>query len=213
MAQSLNNVAVEQFSMDFENQYQVMRSMLPDAVRKYTGLVGSSYHLKLAGEIVMHDRGAYQSNIPPQDVSYTDIIMTFKDKVANVPSDIFEQAGVNASERMNLAKSAAWSISRQEVQIIIDEFDVGYGNTVVAGGTNLTIEKFREAKRILDAANVPQMGRYAFMHANNLYSLLGETQATNSLYTGRVQAVIDGQIPDLFGFTIITIGDMTEGGL
>ncbi len=213
MAISLQNVAVEQFSIQFENEYQANKGQIPMSVMNVRGVVGDVYHAKLAGEIIMHDRGAFQSDIPPSDVTYNDIQLTFKNKTALVPSDIFEQAEVNASERQNLARSSAMSIARQEDQIVIDDGLVaGFGNTVAAVGTNLNVNKMREAQAILNRNNVPMNDRFATIHANSLQALLGETEVTSSDFN-TVKALVQGEIDTFLGFKFIILGNRTEGGL
>lgn len=213
MTVSLINVAVEQFRADFQNVYQQLQPMLPPTVVQMRNVVGTALHTKVAGRFVLHDRGAFQSDIPPTDVAYTDVVLTFLDKIANLPSDIFEQATVNASERINLAKSSAWSISRQQDQIIINALNAATGTgTIAAGGTNLTVDKLREAKSILDIQNVPKQNRVAVIHANSLKSLLEQTEVTSSDFN-TIRALVMGEIDTYLGFRFIDFGDLDEGGL
>ena len=214
MAISLQNVKVDQFAAVFENVYQAQNAVLPMTVKNVRGVVGETYVSKVAGQFILHDRGAFQSDIPPTDVSYNPVILTLKNKVALVPSDIFEQAEVNASERENLAREAAMAIGRTEDQLIIDDGLVASAtpNVVAAGTTNLTVEKMRQAAAIMDRNNVPPMDRFAVIHANNKESLLGETEVTSSDYN-TVKALVQGDIDTFLGFKFIMIGNRDEGGL
>jgi hypothetical protein len=212
MTASLNNVAVQQFSVDFENVYQAMSNNVPNTIMTVRGVVGDAYKTKLAGEIVLHERGAFQSAIPPSDVTYTPKTISFENYIALLPSDIFEQAEVNASERQNLARSSAWAILRRETQLIIDEMVAGFGTSIAAGGTNMTMDKMLEAKAVLDRLNVPPGDRFALIHANTLQSMLQLTEVTNSQYN-TIRALMAGEVDTWLGFKWNVLGNMTEGGL
>jgi hypothetical protein len=82
------------------------------------------------------------------------------------------------------------------------------------GGTdsNLNVAKLREAKKLLDKNNVPGEGRCMLVHANNLQSLLGETEVTSADFN-TVRALVSGEIDTFLGFKFITFGDRDEGGL
>jgi len=209
---SLFDVRVQQFSDMFVNVFQQRIFRLDNTTQVRRGVVGSIFHEKVAGQVLLHDRGAYQSDISPSDVSYTDVQLTFNDRVALFPTDIFEQATVNANEQMNLAKQSAMAIARREDQIVINALEATTTTPIAAGGTNLTVDKLLEAKLALDAANVPPEDRFFVMHANQARSLLQETQVSNANYnTSRVLA--NGMIDTFLGFKFITFGDMLEGGL
>lgn len=212
MTASLNNVAVQQFSVDFENVYQLMSATIPASVMSVRGVVGDAYKTKIAGQMILHPRGAFQSNIPPSDVDYTPKTIVFTNYTALYPSDIFEQAEVNASERQNLARAGAWAITRREVQVIINELENSTTTPIAAGGMNMTMDKMLEAKATLDRANVPMNERYALIHANTLQSMLQLTEVTNSQYN-TIRALVAGEVDSWLGFKWQVIGDMDEGGL
>lgn len=213
MAQSLINVSIEQFADDFDNEYQQNRPKLAGTMMAERGVIGKALHRSVAGQIVLHDRGAFQSDIPPSDVTYTDVILVFENKTALIPSDIFEQAEVKANERVNLARSAAMSIARAEDQIRINALEATAGATVIpAGGTNLTVDKLRAAKNRLDRNNVPDTDRTFVIHANGLQSLLEETEVTSTDFNS-VRALVNGEVNTFLGFTFVTFGNILEGGL
>lgn len=212
MAISLQNVAVEQFADDFDNEYQQNKPKLPSTIMNERGVVGKALHRSVAGQIVLHDRGAFQSDIPPSDVTYTDIILLFENKTALVPSDIFEQAEVRANERVNLARSSAMAIARAEDQIVINALNATTTTTIPAGGTNLTVEKLRQAKEQMDRDNVPPANRSFAIHADGLKSLLESTEVTSTDFNS-VRALVNGELNTFLGFDFKTFGDLLEGGL
>ena len=213
MTWSLSNVATQQFSDDFINKLTQTKPKLMGSVRTVRGVRGDSYVWKVAGNTEMIPRGAFQSKIPASDIDYSKVTTTFDNWVLKLPTDIFEQAEVNADERSNLAGKHAQAIAHRQDQIIIDSLDASTTALVIAaGGTNFTLDKLREANRFAQKNNWPEMGRHLAIHANNLYALLNEERVTNSDYAA-VKALVNGEINSFLGFTFHVFGDLETGGL
>lgn len=73
---------------------------------------------------------------------------------------------------------------------------------VLAGGavtSGLTIPKLTEAKRILDAAECPGMGRYFGATSTQFQDLLNTTQITSADYNS-VKALVNGEVDTFMGF-------------
>ena len=85
-------------------------------------------------------------------------------------------------------------------------------NSLGGSNTDLNIEKLRETKRLMDAANVDPDGRCFIMHANSLEALLGDTEVTSSDFAS-IKALVTGSINSYMGFDFVMLGDMDEGGL
>ena len=131
-------------------------------------------------------------------------------------SDIFNQSHVNFNDRSELVELVGNAIGRRMDQVVIDALDAATPATVANGiggsTTDLNVAKIREAAKKLNANNVPASDRVLLIHANSLNSLLGETQAT-SIDFSTSRALMDGSVNQYMGFTIVTLGDMDEGGL
>lgn len=211
MTLSLNNVAVQQFADNFINVYQGT-SKLRGTTMVVRGVVGDAYKFKLAGSAVMGDRGAFQSLVPASDITYTAPTVSFSNKILNLPTDIFEQAEVNANERMNLAKVHAMAMGRQEDQFIIDALIAGATKIIVNGATNLTLAKLIEASKRLNDDDVPSVGRHIAVSADALDSLLNDTTLTSTDFN-TVRVLQSGEIDSFMGFKFHIIGNRTEGGL
>lgn len=214
MPLSLSNVAVEQFPDIFTKEYAQMEKKLPPTIINDRGVVGDVYHASVISPFSLQDRGAFQTDIAPIDVDFEDVAGVFKNKITNVPTDIFQQGEVKANARRQLAQQAAESIARMEDQIIIDQFDTDPKVTqlVADGGTNLTVEKIREAARRLDINNIPATDRYFVAHYNQKFSLLGQTETTSSDFN-TVKTLVEGSIDSFYGFKFIWFGDNPEGGM
>jgi hypothetical protein len=139
------------------------------------------------------------------------------DYIAAEYSDIFSQQKVNFDERRELVAVVGAAIGRRMDQLVLDALNASGTSLTVATGvggatTNLNIEKLIEAKKLLDANNVPSEGRAMIIHANSLAGLLGETQVTSADFAS-VKALVQGEIDTFLGFKFVTIGDRDEGGL
>ncbi|MCK5642348.1 MAG: hypothetical protein KAJ19_16190 [Gammaproteobacteria bacterium] len=214
MTISLSDVAIEQFPDMFTNVYQAMDKMLPPTVQNQRGVVGDAWHASVVGQFSLDDRGAYQSDIPPSDVSHTDVVGTFLNKIKNLPTDAFQQGEVKANERQNLARLSAYAVARQEDQIIIDQMatDPLVTKTVADGGVNLTVEKIREAAELLDEDEVPFDNRTFIAHVSQKRSLLSQTETTSSDFM-TVKTLVEGQIDTFYGFKFLWFGNREEGGI
>lgn len=214
MTISLTNVAIQQFEDAFTLEYQGRRTLATgNTVLVRRGVIGDAYKWPVMGEAVMELRGAPQSIIPASDVSHVQITTTFEDRILNTPTDIFQQAQVNASERQALAFDHAAAVGRREDQIIIDALAAsGTTNTIADGGTNMTVDKLRETAEFLNTQNVDPMNRFIALHASQLSSLLSETETTSSDFN-TVKALVQGEIDTFLGFKFFILGDRTEGGL
>jgi hypothetical protein len=215
MAINVSNAFVTLFDAEVKQAYQG-ESMLRNTVRLRTGVEGSTHKFPKIGAGVAQVR-VPQTDVTPMNVDYSQATVTLSDYIAAEYSDIFNQAKINFDERSELVQVVSKSIGRRADQLIIDALDAAstsltVATTVGGAGTNLNIEKLIEAKKLLDAGNVPMEGRHILIHANNLSGLLGETEVTSSDYNS-VKALVGGEINTFLGFNFHVIGDRDEGGL
>jgi hypothetical protein len=207
MTQSLNNVAVQQFSDNFINIYQANKSLVGQAAQIVRGVVGNAYVWKLIGTADLQQRSSFQSVVPATDVSHIPKSCTKTDYILNLPTDIFEQAEVNASERDALSTVHANAISRREDKFVIDALNASATtNVIVNGSTNLTLGKILTAAYFLNVGNVDSVNRHIAVHANQLNAILRIEQLTNFDYTS-VKALVNGEINTFNGFTWHVFGD------
>jgi hypothetical protein len=190
--------------------------MLRNTVRLRTGVEGSTHKFPKIGSGVAQVR-VPQTDVTPMNVDYSQATVTLSDYIAAEYSDIFNQAKINFDERSELVQVVSKSIGRRADQLIIDALDAAstsltVATTVGGAGTNLNLDKLIEAKKLMDAGNVPMEGRHILIHANNLSGLLGETEVTSSDYNS-VKALVGGEINTFLGFNFHVIGDRDEGGL
>jgi hypothetical protein len=215
MAINLSTAFVTLFDAEVKQAYQA-QAVLRGAVRLRSGVEGATYKFPKIGRGVAQVR-VPQTDVTPLNVEYGQVTVTLEDYIAAEYSDIFMQQKVNFDERRELVQVVSSAIGRRQDQIILDALNSSSTSLTVSndiGGTdsNLNVAKLREAKRLLDAKNVPMRDRHIIIHADSLASLLGETSVTSSDFN-TVKALVQGDINTFLGFTFHTLGDRDEGGL
>lgn len=125
-----------------------------------------------------------------------------------------------------MARNAAWAHGRTIDQNIID---AAFGTAVTKGGggeeasanvvfpagqtiaatfggaggqQNLTLDKIREASRLLNAAEVDEDGRFFVTTADGLFSLLHDPEVTSSDFA-IIKALVNGEVNSYMGFEFI----------
>lgn len=215
MAVSISNAFVTLFDAEVKQAYQA-DAVLRNTVRLRTGVQGSTHKFPKIGSGVATVR-VPQTDVTPLNVTYSQATVTLSDYIAAEYSDIFNQAKVNFDERAELVQVVSKAIGRRADQLIIDALagsstSLTVSNDIGATDSNLNVAKLRDAKRLLDAGNVPMEDRFILCHAANLSSLLSETAVTSSDFN-TVKALVQGDIDTFLGFKFNVIGDRTEGGL
>lgn len=215
MAISISNAFVTLFDTEVKQAYQA-DAVLRNTVRLRTGVTASTHRFPRIGTGVAQVR-VPQTDVTPLNVQYSNATVTLSDWIAAEYSDIFNQAKVNFDERQELVQVVSKAIGRRADQLVIDALagsgtSLTVSNDIGATDSNLNVAKLREAKRLMDAGNVPMDDRYILIHASNLASLLSETSVTSSDFNS-VKALVQGDINTFLGFNFITIGDRPEGGL
>ena len=215
MAVSISNAFVTLFDSEVKQAYQGQR-LLAGVTRERAGVEGSTVKFPKIGKGSATIR-VPQTDVTPLNVSYSQVTATMEDYIAAEYSDIFNQQKVNFNERQELVQVVSGAIARRMDQVVLDALAAAsspgtVANSIGGAGTNLNIEKLREAKKILDQKNVPSDGRTMLIHANSLSALLGETEVTSADFAS-VKALVTGDVNTFMGFNFITFGDRDEGGL
>jgi hypothetical protein len=215
MAVGISNAFVQLFDAEVKQAYQSSRA-LAGLTRERTNVEGNQVKFPKIGKGTATVR-VPQTDVTPLNVTYSQVTATMSDYIAAEYSDIFSQQKVNFDERRELVQVVGAAIGRRMDQLTIDALTASgtsltVATTVGGAGTNMNIEKLIEAKKLLDAGNVPMEGRCMLIHANTLAGLLGETQVTSADFAS-VKALVQGDIDTFMGFKFVTLGDRDEGGL
>ena len=219
MSTNLSPAFVQLFEAEVHQAYQ-SAAVLRGAARMRTGVIGDTVKFPKVGKGQASIR-VPQTDVVPINAAFSQISVTLSDYVASEYSDIFNQQKVNFDERQELAQVVGNAIGRREDQILIDALEAASAGTTVAknvvtsgsaANSNLNVGKIIAAKKGLDAANVPPTDRHFVVHANNLAGLLSDERAISSDFQ-TLQALVQGNINQMMGFTFHIVGDRDEGGL
>jgi N4-gp56 family major capsid protein len=215
MAVAISNAFVQMFDAEVKQAFQGSRA-LAGLTRERTNVEGNQVKFPKIGKGTATVR-VPQTDVTPLNVSYSQVTASMSDYIAAEYSDIFNQQKVNFDERRELVQVVGNAIGRRMDQLVIDALNASATTLTVATGiggatTNLNIEKLIEAKKLMDANNVPAEGRAMVIHANSLAGLLGETEI-QSVDFNTVKALVSGEVDTFMGFKFVTIGDRDEGGL
>lgn len=215
MAVGISNAFVQLFDAEVKQAYQASRA-LAGLTRERANVEGNQVKFPKIGKGTATVR-VPQTDVTPLNVTYSQVTASMSDYIAAEYSDIFSQQKVNFDERRELVQVVGAAIGRRMDQLVLDALNASGTSLTVAtsiGGaaSNMNIEKLIEAKKLLDANNVPSEGRCMIIHANNLAGMLGETQITSADFAS-VKALVQGDIDTFLGFKFVTIGDRDEGGL
>jgi hypothetical protein len=215
MAVSISNAFVTLFDSEVKQAYQGQR-LLAGVTRERSGVEGSTVKFPKIGKGSATIR-VPQTDVTPLNVTYSQVTATMEDYIAAEYSDIFNQQKVNFNERQELVQVVSGAIARRMDQVVLDALAAAsspstVGNDVGGTDSDLNVAKLRAAKKAMDANNVPAEGRTILVHANNLSSLLSETEVTSSDFNS-VKALVTGDVDTFLGFKFITLGDRDEGGL
>ena len=216
---NLSPAFVQLFEAEVHQAYQGA-AVLQGAARTRTGVVGSTVNFPKVGKGQASIRTP-ATDVVPLNTSFSSVSCSLTDYYAAEYSDIFLQQKINFDERRELAMVVGAAIGRRQDQLMLDALDTAtagssVANTVVTSGTatasNLNVGKIIEAKKLMDAKNVPAEGRHFIVHANNLAGLLGDERAVSADFQ-QIQALVGGSINSMLGFTFHILGDRDEGGL
>ena len=215
MSTGLSSAFTTLFASEVKQAYQA-ESKLRNTVRLRTNVEGSTVQFPKVGKGVA-TVATPQADVSPLNTSFSAVTGTLLNYSAAEYSSVFDQAKVNFSERQELVEVVSKAIGRRLDQMIIDALDgagtsLTVANSLGGSNTNMNVEKLLDAHKQLTAKNVPVSDRYCLMHANNLTALLRETEVSSSDFVNN-RPTVSGNAGQLYGFNIITIGDMDEGGL
>tara|TARA_B100002019_G_C21217872_1_gene572973 strand:+ start:563 stop:1423 length:861 start_codon:yes stop_codon:yes gene_type:complete len=216
---NLSPAFVQLFDAEVHQAYQ-SSAVLNGAARTRTGVVGSTVNFPKVGKGQASVRTP-ATDVVPLNTAFSSVSCSLTDYVAAEYSDIFLQTKINFDERRELAQVVGNAIGRRQDQVLLDALGTAsagstVANTVVTTGSatasNLNVGKIIEAKKLLDKKNVPAQNRHMIIHANNLSGLLSDERAISSDFQ-TIQALVQGSINQMMGFTFHILGDRDEGGL
>lgn len=211
-------------SVNFRTEFDAMvkqafqaGSKLSGKVRTRTGVNAKTHKFPKMGKGVAPAR-VPQSDVTPMGIVHTVATATLTDWNAPEYSDILDLDKLAFDEKKELMMASIMAMGRRYDQLIIDAMASSASSTQIdvnVGGSNtgLNVDKIRRAKRLMDAAGVPNEGRVIVHTALALEDALGETEIGSSDFNV-TKALAMGELKTYAGFEFVLIEDRAnEGGL
>jgi hypothetical protein len=188
-------------------------SILRPYVRVETGVVGGT------AEFPRYGRGMARRHVPstprvPLGVSADKAIATLIAWDATEYDDRLHRTLVRFDTMPPLAEVVGKACGRRLDQTIIDPLIANFASaTIPAGGVGMTEGKVREVVRLFDSRAVPRENRYLLVSAT-VYDQMRAIPTLTSRDFGETSVARTGQLPTVFGVTVIMMDDVRpEGGL
>ena len=217
MSTQITTAFVEQYSSNIQMLSQQKGSLLRDKVRLET-VVGKNAFFDQVGSVTATVRSSRHSDTPQADTPHSRRRVTLVDyEFADLIDDL-DKVRMLADPTSSYAMAAAYAMGRAMDDNIIAAA-TGTASTGVAGATNtvlpagqiiaeagtgrFTIAKLRQAKEILDLADVdPSLPRHIVVGPKQITDLLGTTEVTSSDFN-TVKALASGDINSFLGFNFV----------
>ena len=206
---SISLTAVQQTDFDelVKAEYRSTGFLLRDAVRTKSDVIGSSVEFRKVDQVISVPT-AYLAAVSIQDPDYTKVSCLIQKYTTPTAVDTVQELTVNFDAKMENGQG----MGRRSDQIIIDAITADPGDTIVNGGTNMNYAKFTKIYEYFEDHAVPKGERWLALSASNVRSLMADQQFVSTFYTEN--RILDrGYFLEYLGINVVTIPQMTEGGL
>ena len=217
MSTEITTAFVEQYSSNIQMLSQQKGSLLRDKVR-VESVTGKNAFFDQVGSVTASVRTTRHSDTPQSDTPHSRRRVSLVDyEFADLIDDL-DKVRMLVDPTSTYALAAAYAMGRAMDDAIITAA-TGSADTGVAGGTavalpssqiiaeggttGMTIAKLREAKEIIDLADVdPSLPRHIIVSPKQITDLLGTTEVTSSDFN-TVKALAQGDINSFLGFNFV----------
>jgi len=210
---------VKQFSADVTLLSQQKGSRLAGAVFLKTGVVGEETYIDQIGKSEAVLRTTRHADTPIIDPDHQRRKIIMLDWEHNVLLDKQDKLKILQDPTNKYTMNASYALGRaKDAAIVAAAFgDALYGkeggstetftadNIVAEAATGMTVDKLRQAKRMLDNYDVDEdEPRFVALTGTQVEDLLKTTEVTSSDYNS-VKALVAGQIDTFLGFKFIRL--------
>ena len=217
MSTQITTAFVEQYSSNIQMLSQQKGSLLRDKVR-LESVTGKNAFFDQVGSVTATVRSTRHSDTPQADTPHSRRRVSLVDyEFADLIDDL-DKVRMLVDPTSTYALAAAYAMGRAMDDAIITAA-TGSADTGVAGGTavalpasqiiteagttGMTIAKLREAKEIIDLADVdPSLPRHIIVSPKQISDLLGTTEVSSSDFN-TVKALAQGDINTFLGFNFV----------
>ena len=229
MSSQITDAFVQQYGQNVFHLSQQKGSRLRSAVR-FESVVGKNAFFDRVGAATAQLRVSRHADTPQIDTPNSRRRLSLADYEYADLIDQADKVRLLIDPQSAYVQAAMWAMGRSMDDVIIEAISgTAYsretGSTAVTlpnaqkiaavasgAGSNLNVMALRNAKKVLDAADVdPSIPRYCAVEASQVYALLGQTEVTSSDYNV-VKALAMGEIDTFLGFKFIMINRLGTQG-
>jgi hypothetical protein len=234
MSQQIDTALVQTYRSNIEVQFQQKGSRLRGTVRNETQNAEFDFYDRIGpveaqkvttrhGDTPLNETPHDRRRIALEDYDWADLIDK-KDKLRMLadPQSAYVQNAVfamgRAQDRSIIAAATGTAYTGKTGATAVtfaaaSEVAVDYVESGATANSNLTIEKLRRARFLLDSKECVEDGEEVFMivSASQIQSLLRTTQITSADYN-TVKALVQGTVNQFMGFTFIRTELLTKSG-
>ena len=225
MSAQVTTAFVQQYSANVQMLSQQMGSRLRDTVR-VENMTGKNAFFDQVGVAVAQKRTTRHGDTPQMDTPHARRRVSLVDYEYADLIDDQDKVRLLIDPTSSYARAAAAAMGRAMDDEIIaaatgTAFTGETGSTSTAlpsdqqianGGTDLTVAKLREAKKILDLSDVdPSITRYIAVGPEQIENLLSDTNVTSSDFN-TVKALVQGEVNQFMGFNFIMTNRLAKSG-
>jgi len=225
MSTQVTTAFVQQYSANVQMLSQQMGSRLRDTVR-VESMTGKNAFFDQVGSATAQKRTTRHGDTPQIDTpharrrvslvdyEYADLIDD-QDKIRMLidPTSAYAQAAAAAMGRAiddEIIAAATGTAFTGETGSTSTALPAG--QQIANGGTDLTVAKLREAKKILDLSDVdPSIPRYIAVGPDQIENLLSDTNVTSADFN-TVKALVQGEVTAFMGFNFIMTNRLAKSG-
>jgi hypothetical protein len=225
MSTQVTTAFVQQYSANVQMLSQQRGSLLRDAVR-VEAMMGKNAFFDQVGSATAQKRTTRHGDTPQMDTPHARRRVSLVDYEYADLIDDQDKVRMLIDPTSSYAQAAAFAMGRAMDDEIIaaatgTAFTGETGSTSTAlpsaqqianGGTDMTVAKLREAKKIMDLASVdPSIPRYIAVSPEQIDALLGDTNVTSSDFN-TVKALVQGDVNQFMGFNFIVSNRLAKSG-
>ena len=226
MSSFITTAFVQQYSNNVQMLSQQKGSLLRGAVDVET-VVGKNAFFDQVGVATAQKRLTRHADTPQIDTPHSRRRVTLVDYEYADLIDNQDKVRMLIDPTSSYALAAAFALGRSMDDEIISAISgtaysgetgstsvpLGAAQKITEAGTDgLTIAKLRNAKEILDSADVdPSIPRYIAVGPKQISDLLGTTQVTSSDFN-TVKALANGEVNSFLGFNFIVSNRLSKTG-
>jgi hypothetical protein len=202
MSTEITTAFVEQYSSNIQMLSQQKGSLLRDKVR-VESVTGKNAFFDQVGSVTATVRTTRHADTPQSDTPHSRRRVSLVDyEFADLIDDL-DKVRMLVDPTSTYAMAAAYAMGRAMDDAIITAALPAAQKITEASTGGLTIAKLRQAKEIIDLADVdPSLPRHIIVSPKQITDLLGTTEVTSSDFN-TVKALAQGDINTFLGFNFI----------